>query len=179
MSNYLHEDLSGMKNITVSDMKGKISTYLKSKIDAPIDSVEIQQNLTESLADQINAWQEPSLFFVSNNLYVNPTKVIDKSGLASRLSSALGIPPEKILPKFEPKQRKHLDIIRKMSVSTRDAVTKRIDNEQLASKKLSGDEKTAFLSGSIFQFIIIDDNLIRYYPERSVAGQITGFIDGG
>ncbi len=66
-----------------------------------------------------------------------------------------------------------------MSVSTRDAVTKRIDSEQLASKKLTGDEKTAFLSGSIFQFIIIDDNLIRYYPERSVAGQITGFIDGG
>ena len=66
-----------------------------------------------------------------------------------------------------------------MSVSTRDAVTKRMKAEQTAIKKLSGESRTAFLSGSIFQYIKIEDNLIRYYPERSIAGQITGFIDGG
>lgn len=179
MANYLHEDITGMKDITVSAMKKKIGDYLTGKMDAPIESVLVQENLNETLADSINAWKDPSLFFVANNLYVNPTKVGDRNTLANRLANILWVSEEKILPKFEPKKRKHLDIIRKMSVSTRDAITKRMEAEQTAIKKLSGENRTLFLSGSIFQYIKIEDNLIRYYPERSIAGQITGFIDGG
>ena len=89
MANYLHEDITGMKDITVSAMKKKIGDYLTGKIDAPIESVLVQENLNEKLADNINLWIDPSLFFVANNLYVNPTKVGDKNALANRLAGIL------------------------------------------------------------------------------------------
>lgn len=173
MSSYLREDITTMKDITVTDMKKKISNYITTKIDAPIESISLAENLSEQLADKINAWQEPSLFFVSNNLYINPTKITDKNLLVAKLAQALEVTEESLTGKMTPKVRKHLGIIRKMSVSTRDNVTKRLENERTAIKN-----KKLTLTGSIVPYIKIEDNLIRYYPERNIAGQITGFIDG-
>ncbi len=60
-----------------------------------------------------------------------------------------------------------------MSVSTRDAVMKRVNDERLAVKSKQMNEEEA-----IYPFIKIEDNLVRFYPEQGVAGQITGFVDG-
>jgi hypothetical protein len=75
MSNYLREDFTAAKSITASDLKTKIKNYLSNKIDTPIESMEIQEALSEDVIERISTWQDPSLFFVVNNLYVNPTKV--------------------------------------------------------------------------------------------------------
>ena len=100
MESYLREDLSTENNISVSDLKSKVKTYLESRIDAPIESVEIARDIDEKTIEVIGSWQDPSLFFVVNNLYVNPTKVIDKNILASKLATLLSLDTKNI-PLYE------------------------------------------------------------------------------
>ena len=158
--------------MTVTEMKEKIRVHLMTRMDTPIESVEIAESLSEDIIQQIDAWQEVSLYFVSNNLYVNPTKVQNKEELIARLGVALMKTREELLPKFDIRKKRHLEIIHKMSVTTRDAISKRINTEKLAiaSKQLERD-------ASIYYFLKIEDNLIRYYPEQNIGSQIIGFVD--
>lgn len=172
MGSYLREDFSTRKEITVTEMKEKIRVYILMRMDAPIESVEMSASLSEELIQQIDAWQENSLYFVSNNLYMNPTKVQNKEELIARLTVALAKTREELLPKFEIRKKRHLEIIHKMSVTTRESITKRINAEKLAiaSKQLERD-------ASIYYFLKIEENLVRYYPEENIGSQITGFVD--
>lgn len=172
MSAYLREDFSDRTDMTVTELKEKIRFYLLTKMESPIESVEVAPSLGEDVIQSISAWQEDSLFFHSNHLYLNPTKVQNKEELIARLSLILGLSREELLPKFEIRKKRHLEIIRKMSVSTRDAIMKRINAEKLAlaSKQLSREE-------SIYYFLKIEDNLVRYYPEKNIGSQVIGFVD--
>lgn len=173
MGSYLREDLSGQSNISVSELKSKIRNYLESRIEAPVESVEIARNINEKTIEVIASWQDPSLFFVVNNLYVNPTKVTNKDLLASKIAGLMALDPKNILSRLEIRKKQHLEIIRKMNVSTRDAVLKRINAERNAIKN-----KELYIEDSIVPFIKIEDNLVRFYPEKNIVGQITGFVDG-
>ena len=59
-----------------------------------------------------------------------------------------------------------------MNVSTRDVVLKRINAERAAIKN-----KELYVEDSIVPFIKIEDNLVRFYPEKNIVSQITGFVD--
>lgn len=104
-------------------------------MDTPLESIEVKPNLDETTIDSIVSWGEPSLFFIANNLYVNPTKVENANLLAAKLSVILGMPTEELLTRFTMRKRRHLEIIHKMSIGTRDLVNKRIDAEMLAVKE--------------------------------------------
>ena len=143
-------------------------------MESPIESVEIARDLDEWVIEVIGSWQDPSIFFVVNNLYINPTKVTDKVLLTTKLAGVLGTDISKIQPKLEIRKKQHLEIIRKMNVSTRDAVIKRISTETTAIKN-----KELFIEDSVVSYIKIEDNLVRYYPEKNIVWQITGFVDGG
>jgi hypothetical protein len=173
MSSYLREDLQDKTDMSVSTLKEKIRSYIEGRMETPIESVEVARELDEETIEQIGGWTDPSLFFVVNNLYVNPTKVTDKALLASKLATVLGKQEEEILPVLEIRKKRHLEIIRKMSVSTRDAVIKRINAEKAAIKN-----KQLYIEDSIVPFIKIEDNLVRFYPEKNILSQITGFVDG-
>ena len=67
---------------------------------------------------------------------------------------------ETIKNKFKVRAKQHLEIIRKMSIGTRDIVSKRIETERLAVKNGQILEEN-----TIYPFIKIEDNLVRYYPE--------------
>ena len=67
---------------------------------------------------------------------------------------------ETIKNKFKVRVKQHLEIIRKMSIGTRDIVSKRIETERLAVKNGQILEEN-----TIYPFIKIEDNLVRYYPE--------------
>lgn len=160
ISSYLRENLQDQKDLTEYIMKEKIRNYLSLKMDSPIESVDIASNLSEETIAIIESWQDPALFFVVNNLYVNPTKVQNASILAAQLSTLLSVPVEIINQKFAIKKRKHLEIIRKMSISVRDMVNKRMETELLAFKN-----KQINSTDMVSPFLKIEDNLIRYYPE--------------
>jgi stage V sporulation protein D (sporulation-specific penicillin-binding protein) len=172
LSAYLRTDLSNEKNLTEGVLKERIRNYIGTKMDTPIESVEVKANLDDETVDKITSLSEESLFFVANNLYVNPTKVANASLLGAKLSVVLAMEAEELLPKFTPRKRRHLQIIHKMSIGTRDIVNKRIDAEILAVK-----EKRMEKDNAIYPFLKIEDNLVRFYPEWSTLGQITGFID--
>ncbi len=173
IGSYTKTDLSNEKDITEITLKEKIRDHINRKIDTPIESIDIKENLDEATIDTIVSWKEESLFFISNNLKVNPTKVKEPTVLATRLSSLIDIPTETLVTYFKPKKNENLIIIQKMSIGTRDLVSKRIENELLAIKEGRLEKKD-----SIEPFIMIKDKLMRFYPEGRTLGQITWFIDG-
>lgn len=173
LSTYLKRDLRQEVDITISGAKDILRTTLLTKMQSPIDAVQIGEKLTADQMRAIEALGDPSLYFVVDNLYVNPTKVsLPSMNLATALSSILSIPAETIDPKLQIASRRYLLILNRMSLSMRDAVQERIDNEKLAIKN---DQLVA--EDSIYNFLIIEDNLVRYYPESEISGQITGFVD--
>jgi hypothetical protein len=107
-----------------------IESYIQTRISTPIESVLIQEALDEKTIETINALDNPALFFIVNNLYVNPTKVTNPDILSEKLSGILGISKAEIETSFIVKKRKHLEILRKMSIVTRDIVKKRMDTEK-------------------------------------------------
>lgn len=160
MSTYLRTNLSEEKDITESILKEKIRNYLAIKMDTPIESVDIASNLPEDVIATIESWQDPALFFVVNNLYANPTKVQNPPILTAQLSTLLGVPSDTISSKLAIRKKRHLEIIRKMSISVRDMVNKRIETETLAIKN-----KQLHPEDAVSPFLKIEDNLVRYYPE--------------
>ncbi|MFZ2255728.1 MAG: hypothetical protein WAW59_02710 [Patescibacteria group bacterium] len=173
ISSYIRKDISESRDLTESKIKIMIQDYLKQKIAEPITSVIIATNLEESLIENIINRGHEELFFISNNLYVNPTLVKNADVLTAELSSLLKLDATTLQNKFKIRAKQHLEIIRKMSIGTRDMVSKRIDTEKAAVKNGQIDETSA-----IYPFIKIEDNLVRYYPEGDTIAQITGFVDG-
>ncbi len=180
IGNYIRKDLSETKWLTEPMVREMIESYIQTRISTPIESVLLKESLDESTIETINALDNPALFFVVNNLYVNPIKVIDSSALANKLTSILGISTEILEASFTIKKRRHLEILRKMNIMTRDIVKKRIDTEKwvLATIPVRDNSREIWIAeNAIFPFIKIEDNLVRYYPEWEALGQITGFVD--
>jgi stage V sporulation protein D (sporulation-specific penicillin-binding protein) len=158
--------------ITESELKKIIQQHISTKMQEPITSIDIQSGLDEKTIDTISKWNNEALFFVSNHLYVNPTKIHNKEILRAELHTLLGIDEKRLDEKFAIRKKRRMEIIRKMSLSTRDMVNARIASEKLAIKEGKMDPSEA-----IYPFLIIEDNLLRNYPEGNTASQITGFVD--
>lgn len=107
-----------------------IESYIQNRISTPIESILLKEALDESTIENISKLNDPALFFVVNNLYVNPTKVTNSKLLADTLTSIIQIPPNILETSFIVKKRRHLEILRKMNITTRDLVKKRIDTEK-------------------------------------------------
>lgn len=98
---------------------------------------------------------------------------------------------EKIEPKFAIRKKRYLEVIRKMSVRTRDMVSDFLKKNQETTRtylaeiprnldpslKIQEREKI-LLEHAVYPFVTIADNFTRYYPEGATLGQITGFVDG-
>lgn len=163
MSAYLKRDLREEKNLTDSTIKEMLSSYLKDRMESPVDAVQLAEKVPENIIQKIEDWQDLSLYFVVDNLYVNPTLIVDRELLTRRLAEALGVTEKSIAPKLEIRERRHLEIIKRMSLSTRDTVTKRLTAEKEAIK-----QKQLLIEESIVPYIKIEDNLVRFYPEKNV-----------
>jgi hypothetical protein len=102
--------------MTESKIKKKIQEYLKRRVSEPITSVLIAGNLDEKLIENIIQLEYSELFFISNNLYINPTLIKNPEILANNLSEVLKIEKNDLQQKFTIRQKRHLEIIRKMSI---------------------------------------------------------------
>ena len=177
---YIRKDLTETKWLTEPVIREMLESYIQTRISTPIESVLLKESLDESTIEVINGLDNPALFFIVNNLYVNPTKVTNPDALWDKLVSILWIPKETLLSAFVIKKRRHLEILRKMSIMTRDIVKKRIDTEKwvLATLSTKDDAREIWTQeNAVFPYIKIEDNLVRYYPEGEALGQITGFVD--
>ncbi len=180
IGNYIRKDLTETKWLTETVIREMLESYLQTRINTPIEDITIKESLDESTIEVINRLDNPALFFIVNNLHVNPSKITNPDILADKLVSILWIPKETLLWAFVIKKRQHLDILKKMSIMTRDIVKKRIDTEKWILATLSSKDNIREIwisENAIFPFIKIEDNLVRYYPEWEALGQITGFVD--
>lgn len=189
ISSYIRADEPLNATTSRDDMKKYVTNYLESRIKTPVESVFIAENLPDATINKINSLSSEALFFVVNNLYINPTKVQSKDLLADRLARILNIPKDTLLKKMEIRPKRHLEIIRSMSVASRSFVDAYIKSNEELIKKLVGDatadkkKKSTDVKPKIIEehgvypFIKIEDNFIRYYPEGETLGQITGFVD--
>ncbi|MBC7498207.1 penicillin-binding protein 2 [Candidatus Gracilibacteria bacterium] len=180
IGNYTRIDLTGEKGLSEEKLKDQIEAYIQTRISTPIESILIKEALDESTITQITDIGEPALFFVVNNLYVNPTKVTNSGALASRLSTILGVSSDSLEPLFVVRKRRHLEILRKMNIISRDIIKKRIDIEKAALNNIPTKDHAReiwTLDNAVFPFLKIEDNLVRYYPEGQALGQITGYVD--
>jgi stage V sporulation protein D (sporulation-specific penicillin-binding protein) len=180
IGNYIRIDLSIEKWLTEESLKERIEAYIQTRISTPIESILIQEALDESMIAQITELAHPALFFIVNNLYVNPTKVTNSMTLASRLSTILWVPSSTLEPLFVVRKRRHLEILRKMNLVSRDTIKKRIDTEKIALNNISPKNYAREIwigENAVFPFLKIEDNLVRYYPEWQALGQITWFVD--
>ena len=83
------------------------------------------------------------------------------------------------MPAFTIRPKRHLEIIRKMSISTRDLVVSATEKNKealiepikQAQAQVSSDsqkeaaKKTVLLESGFYPFVKIEPNLVRYYPE--------------
>lgn len=160
-------------------------------MESPIESVFLKKNVDSDAVATINSWDNEALFFVVNNLYVNPTKVQNGSDLAQKLQTLFGGNQDDWQAKFKIRKKRHLEILRKMSIGTRDMVDIKIkENKELVTNTITKEYKTTtdknkrhdlrkniIATYAFYPFIKIEDNLVRYYPEGRALGQITGFVD--
>lgn len=181
IGNYIRQDLSEKKWLTKELLREMIESYIQNRISTPIESILLKEALDENTIETISKINDPALFFVVNNLYVNPTKVANSKVLAETLSSIISIPVKTLEASFVIKKRRHLEILRKMNINTRDLVKKRIDTEKSTLATIptkDGAREIWTAENAIFPFLKIEDNLVRYYPEGEALGQIIGFVDG-
>lgn len=89
MSNYLRTDFSNEEKITEMSIKDKIKSYIKERMGTPIQSVEIAQKIDEKTRETVVSWNNDALYFVVDNLYVDPTRVKNTSVLVNLLHNSL------------------------------------------------------------------------------------------
>ncbi len=180
IGNYVRKDLTWVKWLNETSIREMIEAYIQNRISTPIDDKVLKESLDDSMIEAINKLNDPALFFVSNNLHVNPIKVTNPTELTNKLIPIIGIPRETLESAFVIKKKAYIVILSKMSIMTRDVVKKRIDTEKWILSTLSAKWNNRELwtsENAIFPFLIIGDNLVRYYPEGEALGQITGFVD--
>lgn len=107
-----------------------IEAYIQNRISTPIDDKVLKESLDDTMIEAINKLNDPALFFVSNNLHVNPIKVSNPIELTNKLIPIIGIPRETLESAFVIKKKAYIVILSKMSIMTRDIVKKRIDTEK-------------------------------------------------
>jgi cell division protein FtsI/penicillin-binding protein 2 len=85
---YIRQNLLSDMTVVYDEKKLRelVESYIQSRINTPIDSVLIKENCSESMIEAINKLGDPSLFFVVNNLYVNPTIIANRTSLAQSLA---------------------------------------------------------------------------------------------
>lgn len=178
--------------LTKDELSARVKTYLSERISTPVESVFLAGELSDEAVKRVDAIADEALFFSLNNLYVNPTKVKNAQDLSVKLSPILDISVDELQKKMAIRPKQYLEVIRKMSITTRDLVENALKKNQeftfeqikAAQAQVSGTPEknaartTMILEHAIYPFVSITQNLVRFYPEGKSMGQITGYVDG-
>lgn len=107
------------------------------------------------------------MYFVSNNLYINPLTVAFSPAQRSSFIELADISSTILDRLLERRRVRYVKLLNQISFDTKEY----IESELQSIKKQNS--KSPLLSA-----IILEPHPSRYYPQKYVGSQITGFVDG-
>lgn len=154
-------------------IKGKINANLTERINKPyVDSVLLKTDASASECAGIALLGNPAISCTDSSVFADPTKIGDLNAIVPKLQSILGGDTQSLQTALKLRPVRYIKILRKMSMQSKDIIDARIQNEKEALQKGLLSEKD-----SISNFLILEPIPTRFYPEKDIGGQITGFVD--
>jgi len=154
-----------IKNLIIERLKEKINNL-------KVTSVLLEQNLSEQTIQKLkNLWLK---WVYANNwkLYVNPEEINLPELVSKKLAQYINIPQPRIKYLIRKRVKRYIPIINKLSIDWYEKLKSYLNTEKEAIKRWILDEEK-----SIVNYIILTPYPQRYYPERTLASQIIGFVD--
>lgn len=161
--------------VTSENAKTLIRSELGRRIEKEfIDFVLVKEALTKDEIREMESFTNSGFTMLSNNLYLNPLSVPDerKPLYVAKLLQTFRMTEAQAEFLLSKRQVRYVKLLRRMNLSTKDFIDARLKEEKEAVKKGLLDEKDG-----IAPFIILEPNPTRFYPEKNVGGQVTGFVD--
>ncbi|MFA5916937.1 MAG: penicillin-binding protein 2 [Candidatus Gracilibacteria bacterium] len=155
-----------IKDLILKEIQNKLS---KTKVT----NVVIGENLEQEKIDKLGLLKLTGIYINGLNIYANPEEIIDVKETALKLKQFFTYDNTELQDLLKKRIVRYIPIVNKLNISLSDDVKKYIEEEKDAIKKgvLDGED-------SIGGFIILTGNPSRYYPEKSLASGVIGFIDG-
>nr|MDD3720282.1 penicillin-binding transpeptidase domain-containing protein [Candidatus Gracilibacteria bacterium] len=155
-------------------IKSLILTKVQEKLSkTKVTNVVIAENLDIDKAEKIKELRLAGIYVSGLNVYANPEEISDIKGTALKLNSFLEYDLGSIENMLKKRTIRYIPIINKLTITLSEEIEKYIKDEKDAMKKGVLD-----VENSIGNFIILTGNPSRYYPEKSVASSVVGFVDG-
>lgn len=161
--------------VTAENAKAAIRKELTRRIEKEfVDFVLVKEALTPDEAREMEAFSSSGFTMLSGNLYANPLEVSDglRSAYAAKLVSTFHLSQESAEFLLSKRSVRYVKILRRMNLSTKDFIDARLKEEKEAMKKglLAENE-------GVTPFVILEPHPTRFYAEKNVGGQVTGFVD--
>lgn len=153
------------RQVYTSDyLKTRLKAILTTKIEKPyLDYVLLKENLSIDEIQNFEALNIDGIFLVSGNAYVNPTRITDPSFVSQKLQTILTMPKETVDFLISKRPVRYVKILKRMNLPTKDFIDVKLVDEKEAIKK-------GFLTedNQISNFIILEPNPTRFYPEKNL-----------
>ena len=160
--------------VTSQGLDGTIRSFLQTKLSQEyVTSSLLKENLTPKELDAFvqftsNNQVGSGIYLIANNIYVNPMLISLSDDQKKNLQDIFGLTNADLTKSLLQRKVRYIKVLSQMSFATKEFIDERLS--QTASQM--GNDVW-----DIKNFIIIEPNPSRYYPEKSVWSQITGFVD--
>jgi cell division protein FtsI/penicillin-binding protein 2 len=124
------------------------------------------------MLDAVNSLAFSGIYTSLNNIYADPTLIVNPADIAQRLSGIVDEKEATLVKILTKRPARYVRILKRLSFAAKEKVDNRIASEATQIKKGLLDEKD-----SIQNFIILNPVPSRFYPEKELASQLIGFVD--
>lgn len=161
------------ETITQQKLDSVLTAHITERLASEfVTSVLVKENLNDTEISEVSDFiaQEgvgSGMYFISNNLYLNPLTLVLSDEQKRRFAELTRMPEVSVARLLEKRRVRYVRLLTQISFDTKEY----IESELQAIKKQ--DPKSPLLSA-----IILEPHPSRYYPQKYVGAQITGFVDG-
>lgn len=155
------------------NIKKLIYDRLKEKIyQEKVTSVFVNLELTEEKINRVNNSNLKWVYVVNDYLYLNPEEIKWNKYTIDILTDILWYKKEDVESLVRQRNLRYVQILKKISISSWEKIKLYLEEESIAIKKWILNKEN-----SIWNFIILEPNPHRYYPENNLAAQVIWFVD--
>ncbi len=173
MLSYVRSPRDENTKYTLEILRGLIKANITNRITKPyLDFVLVKENLTSDEIREIETFNYEGVMLVGGNLYINPISLKDPAFVSAKLQTLFALSAEQADFLVKKRPLRYVKILRRMNLATKDFVDIKLQEEKLALQKGLITPEV-----SMGGFLILEPNPTRFFPEKSTAGQLTGFVD--